>query len=96
MKIAQTNQGKFVVELSDGKAFKLTEKDGTHLYDGIHHPKHYLVISTLKDYESGGRPELEVDNNLLYGHSSIDLWYEPLEGYEQCEYDTERFEKGVK
>jgi hypothetical protein len=94
MKITQTIRGEFVVELLDGKAYKLTEKDGMDLYDGVYHPKHYLVISTLRDYESGERPELEVNNNSMYGQTSIDLWFEPFkEGYEQCEYDTERFKK---
>ena len=86
MKICTTPIGEFVVELSDGKMYKLSEKDGSHLYDGIEHPRHYLTISTLSDKETGEKPDLYVDNNLYFGHSSIHLWFAHFdEGYEQGE-----------
>jgi hypothetical protein len=88
MKIAISKLGEFIVELSDGKAFKLTELDGNHLYDGIFHPRHYLKISTLRDYESGERPDMYVNNELNHGLPSIDIWADEssVEGYNQSEY----------
>jgi len=87
MKVAISKLGEFIVELSDGKAYKLTEIDGWSLYNGVSHPRHYLKIQTLRDEDSGERPDIYVDNELHHGCTSIQIWFEPFkEGYKQSEY----------
>jgi len=87
MKIATNDIGEFIIELSDGKAFKITEKDGDYLSSrGEVRPRHYLRIKTLADKESGQRPNIWV-NDRLHHQASVTLCYEPFdEGYEQGEY----------